>query len=85
MATVEGFFAWLMGGVAELLSGTLVDSGGVLGDLGEVLGVMLAPRMAAKSGKYRKKYGSKRQAVPYLFLVVFVSKIRSRGDPKVSM
>ena len=56
-----------MGGVAELLSGSWVASGGVLGGLGEVLGVMLAPKMAAKSGKYRKKYGSKRQAVPERF------------------
>ena len=35
--------------------------------VGEVLGVMLAPKMAAKSRKYRKKYGSKRQAVPEWF------------------
>ena len=34
-----------MGGVAELLSGSWVVSGGVLGVLGEVLGVMLAPKM----------------------------------------
>ena len=38
-----------------------------VGALGEVLGVMLAPKMAAKSGRYRKKYGSKRQAVPEWF------------------
>ena len=41
-----------MGGVAELLSGSWVASGGVFGGLGEVFGVMLAPKMAAKSGKY---------------------------------
>ena len=52
MASVEGWFAWLMGGVAELFSGSWVASGGVLGGLGEVLGVMLAPKMEAKSGKY---------------------------------
>ena len=54
MASVEGWFAWLMGGVAELFSGSWVASGGVLGGLGEVLGVMLAPKMEAKSGKYKK-------------------------------
>ena len=54
MASVEGRFAWLMGGVAELLSGSWVASGGVFGGLGEVLGVMLAPKMAAKSGIYQK-------------------------------
>ena len=35
-------------------SGSWVASGGVLGGLGEVLGVMLAPKMEAKSGKYVK-------------------------------
>ena len=45
-----------------------VASGGVLGGFGEVFGVMLAPNMAMKSGKYRKKYGFKRQAVPEWFL-----------------
>ena len=30
-------------------------------------GVMLAPKMAAKSGKYRIMYGSKRQAFPDWF------------------
>ena len=73
-----------MGGLAELLSGSWVASGRVFGGLGEVLGVMLAPKMAAKSGKYRKKYGSKRQAVPDQngFLMVFVSKLSSRETPK---
>ena len=56
-----------MGGVAELLSGSWVASGGGFGGLGEVLGVMLAHEMAAKSGMYRKKYGSKRQAVTERF------------------
>ena len=41
-----------MGGVAELLSGSWVASGGVFRGLGEVLGVMLAPKTAAKSGLY---------------------------------
>ena len=44
-----------MGGVAELLSGSWVASGGVLGGLGEVLGVMLAPKMAANPHKIEKK------------------------------
>ena len=61
----------LMGGVAELLSGSWVDFGGVLGCLGEVLGVMLAPKMAAKSRKYRKRYGSKVQAIPEWLLLFF--------------
>ena len=69
-----------MGGVAELLSGSWVASGGVFRGLGEVFGVMLAPKMAAKSGKCQKKYGSKRQAVPEWFFKIFVSKISSGGD-----
>ena len=52
------------GRALERLSGGLRR---VCGSLDEVLGVMLAPKMAAKSGKYRKKYGSKRQAVPEWF------------------
>ena len=60
-----------MGGVAELLSGSWVASRGVLGGLGEVLGVMLAPKMAANPQKIEKKCGSKRQAVPEWFLMVF--------------
>ena len=41
--------------------------GRVLGGLGEVLGVMLEPKMAAKSGSYWKKCCSKRQKVPQRF------------------
>ena len=53
----------------------------MLGGLGEVLGVMLAPKMAAKSGKYRKKYGSKRLAVPEWFFDGFcVEDKSSPGD-----
>ena len=36
----------------------------VLRNLGEALGVMLAPKMAAEVKIYRTKCGSKRQAVP---------------------
>ena len=72
-----------MGGVAELLSGSWVASGVVFGGLGDVLGVMLAPKMAAKSRIYWKKYGSNRQAVPEWFFDGFLSKISSQGDPKV--
>ena len=43
-----------MGGVTELLSGFWVASGVVLGGLGEVLGVMLAPKMAANPHKIKK-------------------------------
>ena len=38
-----------------------------LGGLGEVLGVMLGPKMAAKSGSYRKKCCLKRKKVPQFF------------------
>ena len=55
------------GRCGRALGRLLGASGGVFGGLGEVFGVMLAPKMAAKSGKYRKKYGSKRQAVPEWF------------------
>ena len=40
----------------------------VLGGLGEVLGVMLGPKMAAKSGSYRKQCCSKRQKVLKRFI-----------------
>ena len=50
--TLGGCFAWPMGGVAELLSGSWVASGGVLGGLGEVLGFTLAPKMTVKFGKH---------------------------------
>ena len=56
-----------MDGLAELLSDCWTASGGVLGGLGEVLGVMLGPKMAAKSRSYRKKCCSKRQKVPKRF------------------
>ena len=72
-----------MGGVAKLLSGSWVASGGVLGGLGEVLGVMLAPKMAAKSGRDRKKCGSKRQAVPQRFFDRVCVEDQQLGDPKV--
>ena len=57
-------------------------SGGVLGGLGEVLGVMLAHEMAAKSGMYRKKYGSNRQAVPEWFFDGFRVEDKQPGRPQ---
>ena len=82
-ASVERCFAWLMGGAAELLSGSWVTSGGVLGALGELLGVMLAPKMAAKSREYRKKYGSKRQAVPECSFDGFCVEDKQPGRHKI--
>ena len=55
MASVEGWFAWLMGGVAELFSGSWVASGGVLGGLGEVLGVMLGTQDGSEIRKILKE------------------------------
>ena len=43
-----------MDGLAELLSECWTASGGLLGGLGEVLGVMVEPKMGTKSGTYRK-------------------------------
>ena len=72
-----------MGGVAKLLSGSWVASGGVLGGLGEVLGVMLAPKMAANPQKIEKKCGSKRQAVPEWVFDGFFVEDKQPGRPKV--
>ena len=58
-------------------------SGGALGRLGEVLGVKLAPKMAANPKKTEKKCGSKRQAVPEWFLDGFLVEDKQRGRPKV--
>ena len=58
-------------------------SGGVLGGLGEVLGVMLAPKMAANPEKIKKKCGSKRQAVPEWFFDGFLVEDKQPGRPKV--
>ena len=44
-----------MDGLAELLSVCWMASRELLGGLGEVLGVMLGPKMAAESGSNRKK------------------------------
>ena len=49
--------------------------GGMLGGLGQVLGVMSGPKMAAKFGSHRKKYYSKRQKVLQFFLMDFASKL----------
>ena len=69
-----------MGGVAELLSGSWGASGGVFGGLGEDFGVMLAPKMAAKSGNIGKSMAPRGRRFQSGFLVVFVSKISSPGD-----
>ena len=59
--------------------------GGMLGGLGQVLGVMSGPKMAAKSGSYRKKCYSRRQKVPQRFLMDFAPKISNPGDHKICM
>ena len=56
--------------------------GGVLGGLGEVLGVMLGPKMAAKSGSYRKKCYSKRQKVPQRFFDGFCLEEKHSWRPR---
>ena len=71
-----------MGGVAELLSGSWVASGGVLGGLGEVLGVMLTPKMAANLPNIEKKCGSKGQAVPEWFFDGFLVEDKQPGRRK---
>ena len=58
-------------------------SGGVLGRLGEVLGVMLAPKMAANPQKIEKKCGSKRQAIPEWFFDGFLVEDKQPGRAKV--
>ena len=58
-------------------------SGGVLGRLGEVLGVMLASTMAANPQKIEKKCGSKRQAVPEWFFDGFLVEDKQPGRAKV--
>ena len=67
----------------RFLSDCWTASGGLLGGLGEVLGVMLGPKTAAKSGSYLKKCCSKRQNVPNRFLMNLVPKISSIGDHKI--
>ena len=56
-----------MDGLAELLSDCWAASGGVLGGLGEGLGVMFGPKMVAKSRSYRKKCCSKRENAKAVF------------------
>ena len=82
-ASFEGRFAWLLGGLAELLSGSWVASGGVLGHLGEVLGLMLASKMAANPHKIEKKCGSKRQGIPGWFFDGFLVEDKQPGRRKV--
>ena len=79
---VEGCFAWFLGGLSGLLSGSWVASGGVLGGLGEVLGVMLAPKIGANPQKIEKKCGSKRQAVPEWFFDGFLVEDKQPGRRK---
>ena len=71
-----------MDGLAELLSDCWTASGGVLGGLGEVLGVMLGPKMAAKSRSYRKKCCSKRQKVPKWFFDGFCVEDKQSRRPQ---
>ena len=68
------------GRCGRALGRLLGASGGVFGGLGEVFGVMLAPKMAAKSGKYQKSMAPRGRRFQSGFLMVFVSKISSRGD-----
>ena len=75
--------AVLHGSWAMWQSGSWVASGSVFGGLGEVLGVILAPKMAAKSRKYSKSMAPRGRRFQSVFLMVFVSKINSQGDPKV--
>ena len=71
-----------MDGLAELLSDCWTASGGVLGALGEVLGVMLGPQMAAKPRSYRKKCCSKRQKVPKQFFDGFCVEDKQSWRPQ---
>ena len=64
-------FCMAMEGLAEVLSDCWTASGGLLGGLGEVLGVMLGIKVASKFGSYQKKCCSKRQKVPKLFFYGF--------------
>ena len=63
-----------MGGVAELLSGSGVDSGGLFGGLGEVLGVMLAHKMHRNPENIEKSMAPRGRRFQGGFLMVFVSK-----------
>ena len=54
----------------------------MLGGLGEVMGVLLAPKMAANPQKIEKNVAPKGRWFRNDFLMVFWSKISSQGDPK---
>ena len=78
-ASVEGRFEWLWGGLGQLLSGSWVASGGVFGGLGELLGVMLAPKMVPRSRKSRKKWCSKTHAFPQIIFDGFYIQEKQPG------
>ena len=81
-ASVEGRFEWLWGGLGQLLSGSGVASGGVFGGLGELLGVMLAPKMVPRSGKSGKKCCSKTHAFPQCIFDGFYIQEKQPGRPQ---
>ena len=58
-------------------------SRGVLGSLGEVLGVMFAPKMAVHPPIIEKKCGSKGQAILEWFFDGFLVEDKQPGRPKV--
>ena len=72
-----------LGRSGKALERLLGGCGGVLMGLGEVLGAMVAPKMAAKSRKYQKSMASRGRRFQSVFLMVFMLKISSQGDAKV--
>ena len=81
MANVECCFAWLTGGVAELLSGSWVAFGKVLKGLGDVLGVMLAPKIKRNPNNIEQSVAPRGRRFHCGFLMMSVSKMSSWGDP----
>ena len=76
-------FCMAMDGSAKLLSVCWTASRGVLGGLGEVLGVMLESKREAKPRSYRKKCCSKRQKVPKEFFDGFCIENKQSWRPKI--
>ena len=70
------------GGSGRALERLLDGLGGMLGGLGQVLGVMSGPKMAAKFGSHRKKYYSKRQKVLQLFFDGFCVEVKQPLIPQ---